>query len=958
MRSLPSLLALLALSACDSKWEAADLDGDGYTVAQGDCWESDGAADGIASADIHPGATETWYDGFDQDCSGGSDFDKDGDGHAAAAFPDPSGALPSDDCWDDPDVIPDGFGADAPEDQVAADAVNPDATETWYDGIDQDCGGEDDYDQDGDGFGSAAYGAGDDCFDSTDDVFENGGGLEPDAVNPDAEESWYDGTDADCAGDDDFDQDGDGFPLDAECDDLDPARYPDPEIPEVWYDGLDQNCDGNDGDQDGDGYYAADYAFEIPEDYAGGDCWDDPAGGADWGPLNGFDPLAPASVNPGAAETWYDGLDQDCSGGGDFDQDGDGFATDTYADAGGLLGDDCDDAVATINPGETETWYDGDDQDCSGGSDFDQDGDGYDTDTDCADTDLTISPGALETCGNTVDEDCSGSANDEDAVGCSVFYADADGDGFGADAAAACLCEAEGDYTATDDGDCDDALSAVNPDGAESCATAYDDDCDGDTNAVGAVGCTNWYTDVDNDGYGTTASQCACAASGTYRATNDDDCNDGSASISPADVETCNSVDDDCDGSVDDGLPQYYVDADGDAYGAGDGSCTSSGRVANDDDCDDDSVYVYPGAEELCDGQANDCSTASAWAEADEDGLASYVDASGEYEDISASFGATAANYQLQSSGTYYFCGGTFNAKLVGSNDTVTLEGVYGAASTTIENNTTAGATLSVTGGAVTARGLTISGGVGSGSAGNTYGGGVIASATAMPTAAPTLTLEDCVVTDNTAAYGGGVAVYNYAWLKLDGAEVHANVAATNGGGVWVSTYGKLTAEGALIYDNDASGTASSAGGGGIFAAGSGTVSLVSTDVYDNTAVNDGGGIYLDDGTLTMTASDVYGNAATQDGGGIHIDTGTSTCSLGGIYDNSSGDHGGGVYLSNHSSTTASFSSSSCDFGTGALDNSPTDVTVKTGGSSYADYTTYTATATFVCSNASDVCTP
>ncbi|MFO0006243.1 MAG: MopE-related protein, partial [bacterium] len=81
-------------------------------------------------------------------------------------------------------------------------------------------------------------------------------------------------------------------------------------------------------------------------------------------------------MNPGAAETWYDGLDQDCSGGGDFDQDGDGFATDTYADAGGLLGDDCDDAVATINPGETETWYDGDDQDCSGGSDFDQDGDG------------------------------------------------------------------------------------------------------------------------------------------------------------------------------------------------------------------------------------------------------------------------------------------------------------------------------------------------------------------------------------------------------------------------------------------------------------------------------------------------------------------------------------------------------------------------------------------------------
>jgi len=43
------------------------------------------------------------------------------------------------------------------------------------------------------------------------------------------------------------------------------------------------------------------------------------------------------AVNPGADETWYDGLDQDCGGGSDFDADRDGL------DAQEHEGDDCDD---------------------------------------------------------------------------------------------------------------------------------------------------------------------------------------------------------------------------------------------------------------------------------------------------------------------------------------------------------------------------------------------------------------------------------------------------------------------------------------------------------------------------------------------------------------------------------------------------------------------------------------
>ena len=49
----------------------------------------------------------------------------------------------------------------------------------------------------------------------------------------------------------------------------------------------------------------------------------------------------------------------------DYDQDGDGYESIDYG------GDDCDDLDATINPG-MDTWYDGIDSDCSGVNDYDQ----------------------------------------------------------------------------------------------------------------------------------------------------------------------------------------------------------------------------------------------------------------------------------------------------------------------------------------------------------------------------------------------------------------------------------------------------------------------------------------------------------------------------------------------------------------------------------------------------------
>jgi hypothetical protein len=948
MRPLTSLLLLLALSGCGVEWIVDDPDGDGYTRVTGDCDEGkDGAA-------FNPGADEIWYDAQDQNCDGKNDFDKDGDGHASVFEPDPTGLLPSDDCWDDPDTIPARFAADNPEDQLDASQVFPGAAETWYDGIDQDCGGDDDYDQDGDGHRSAArHTDGDDCFDAVDEPFDNPGGLAPEQVNPEAAETWYDGTDADCAGDDDFDQDGDGYALDDECDDTDASRFPNPEIEEIWYDGVDDNCDGNDGDQDGDGWYIADYAFEVPAAYEAGDCWDDPGDAAAWDPLPGFAALNPEDVHPDATETWYDGLDQDCAEDGDFDQDGDGQTTSEWPDREGTSGTDCDDTRTDVYTGAPDTWYDGVDSDCAGNDDYDQDGDGYALDDECDDAEPTVNPGAAEVCGNRVDEDCSGSTNDEGATGCTTFYADADADGFGGDDSA-CLCESEGTYTATEPEDCDDADGAVNPGAEELCSTSGDDDCDGDATGLNAADCSDWYVDADNDGYGTGTAVCACEVYGAYDADNGDDCNDASAGVNPAATEACDDEDDDCDGVADDGLTLYYADADSDGYGGGTGDCSITTGLTAAEDCNDDSAYAYPGATEICDGIANDCDTEASWTEADEDGVVTYFAADGTWTDLSSTFGAASTTVvSLESAGTYNLCAGTYTAKLVGSNDTVDLVGVYGADVTTLDPTSTTGAVVTIVDGQVTMSGLTITGGYGTNP--NGYGGGIYVTA-ASARAYPTLTLEDVVVTGNSSTYyGGGIAVYSYGILSMLRTEVSDNT-SNEGGGIWVAGNASLDAEDCDIHDNTAA-----ASGGGLYLDQGGDAALDGTNVYDNDATaGDGGGIYLEDGQLTLSGGSVTDNTSADDGGGLFITNGTASCSSTDFARNSAAlsGHGGAVYLSNHASATASFAATTCDFGTGADDNSPTDITVKTSGSTYQDYSSYGSSVTTTCTNASDSCTP
>ena len=475
--------------------------------------------------------------------------------------------------------------------------IYPGAPEICNDGIDQNCDGVADEGSDNDGDGITQCDG--DCDDS--DASRYPGAVEV-----------CDRFDTDCDGsvDEDFDVDLDGYYDDAEaacvstysngeldCDDADPAVYPD--AAEAC-NGIDDDCDGSvdeQTDDDSDG-------FTI----CGGDCDDNDANTYPFAPEicdevdNDCDGVVPAdetwdgdgdgyvecldcddgsaAIHPTAQEI-CDGIDNNCDGLIDegFDADGDGYS---------YCNDDCDDGDANTYPGAAEL-CDELDNDCDGflaSYEYDMDGDEFIECDECNDSDPNIYPGAVEICDDGIDSDC-GLDLEETEV-------DNDGDGFSE-------CG----------GDCDDEDANISPSGVEVCDgvdndcnpatdeeddadmdgfSECDDDCD-DTDPTSYPGAQEACDSADNDCDGLIDEDMDYDHDG-YSGCGGEDCDDYNANVNPGAVEIpYNGVDEDCDGFDDD-------DLDGDGFGGG-----TYGA-----DCDDTDADVNPDAIEECeDGQDNDC---------------------------------------------------------------------------------------------------------------------------------------------------------------------------------------------------------------------------------------------------------------------------------------------------------------------------------------------------------------
>ena len=94
------------------------------------------------------------------------------------------------------------------------------------------------------------------------------------------------------------------------------------------------------------------------------------------------------------------------------------------------------------------------------------------------------------------------------------------------------------------------------------------------------------------------------SVSGDCLATND--------TVYPGATEICDGLDNDCDGTIDEGVTNtYYQDSDSDNYGnvsVTTGACSAPvGFTGDATDCLDTNNTVYPGATEICDELDNDC---------------------------------------------------------------------------------------------------------------------------------------------------------------------------------------------------------------------------------------------------------------------------------------------------------------------------------------------------------------
>ena len=323
---------------------------------------------------------------------------------------------------------------------------------------------------------------------------------------------------------------------------------------------------------------------------------------------NGIDDNCDLDVDEGLLGDWYADVDADGYGDPDVSEIGCEPGSGWVADDS-----DCDDTAPAVNPGADEACNERDD-DCDGDVDedldvpwyLDADGDGFGDaassilgceapagwvvdPTDCDDGNPAIHPDADERC-NGVDDDCDGAIDDADpdVSDRDSWYLDADVDGYGLETSAVQACEQPLGYAALG-GDCDDDDPRYNPGAAETdCNDPNDYNCDGSVS----------YADVDGDGYA------AC-----------EECDDRDVTVNPGATELCDTVDNDCDGAVDepdaDDASTWFGDGDGDGFGdAGTTvvACSQpSGFAGDDTDCDDGDAAVNPGATELCDGVDNDC---------------------------------------------------------------------------------------------------------------------------------------------------------------------------------------------------------------------------------------------------------------------------------------------------------------------------------------------------------------
>ncbi len=203
-----------------------------------------------------------------------------------------------------------------------------------------------------------------------------------------------------------------------------------------------------------------------------------------------------------------------------------------------------------------------------------------------------------------LDNDCDGLDDTEEGF-TKEYYIDLDGDGYGNISSNPLpICPTDSPIYVLNNLDCNDAINTIHPNANEVCGNNIDDDCSGtpDDNCPCSQGdifcnnrpgvCKGYVLNCGSDGK---IPICDWSSINGYEQTEN----------------SCDSLDNDCDGLIDEGCDDdrdgyadssmncdnYFIDSNGNSK-----SCSDY-----DNDCDDTLPKVYPGNSEICDGLDNDC---------------------------------------------------------------------------------------------------------------------------------------------------------------------------------------------------------------------------------------------------------------------------------------------------------------------------------------------------------------